>query len=139
MVLTIESTCLPQIWPGSKGSYNCDSDKQISRTFQGFFKDKLQFSRTKDLFHKLEVCNLLLSTLLAKTLNGVIYDFYFFSHGWSHYFILLSEKTLCKMTAYDLQMNLRYRNSISNKETEIKHCISTKMLLPYPWILQVLT
>ena len=23
------------------------------------------------------------------------------------------------MTAYDLQMNLRYRNSISNKETEI--------------------
>ena len=23
------------------------SDKQISRTFQGFFKDKLQFSRTK--------------------------------------------------------------------------------------------
>ena len=23
------------------------SDKEISRTFQGFFKDKLQFSRTK--------------------------------------------------------------------------------------------
>ena len=73
-------------------------------------------------------------------LRHAIYDFYFLSYGWSHYFILLSAKTLCKMTAYDLQMNLRYRNSISNnKETEIKYCISTKMLLPYPWILQVLT
>ena len=91
------------------GSYNCDSDKQISRTFQGFFKDKLQFSRTKDLFNKLEVFNLLLSTLLAKTLNGVIYDFYFFSHGWSHYFMLLSKTTLCKMTGYDSQLHLGYR------------------------------
>ena len=30
------------------------------------------------------------------------------------------------MTGYDLQLHLRYRNSISNKETEIKYCPRTK-------------
>ena len=76
--MTIESTCLPQIWPRSNMALTTVIQ---TNKFQGLFKDKLQFSRTKDLFNKLEVFNLLLSTLLAKTLNGVIYDFYFFSHG----------------------------------------------------------
>lgn len=36
------------------------------------------------------------SPLLAKTHHGVIYDFNFFSHGWPHYFILLSAQNLAK-------------------------------------------
>ena len=31
-------------------------------------------------------------------------------------------------TGYDLNLHLRYRNSIWNKETEIKYCLCTKML-----------
>ena len=78
-------------------------------------------------------------TLLAKTRHGVIYDFYFFDLRWSHCFIRLSATRLCEMTGYDLQLYLRYRNSIWNKETEIKCCSYTKMFLSYPWGLQVLT
>ena len=33
------------------------------------------------------------------------------------------------MTGYDLQLHLRYRNSIKNKETELRHCSCTKMFL----------
>ena len=78
-------------------------------------------------------------TLLAKTRHGVIYDFYFFDLSWSHCFIRLSATRLCEMSGYDLQLHLRYRNSIWNKETEIKCCSYTKMFLSYPWGLQVLT
>ena len=86
-------------------------DKQTSRTFQGFFKDKLLF-KDYDFFNKSAFFNPLSNTLLAKTRHGVIYDFYFFIHAWSHYFIQLSVTRFCKMTGYDLQLHLRYRNSI---------------------------
>ena len=53
--------------------------------FQGLFKD---FSRKNynsfqglDSFNKSALFNSFLNTLLAKTRHGVIYDFYFFSHG----------------------------------------------------------
>ena len=73
------------------------------------------------MFNKSAFFNPLLNTLLAKTLNGAIYDFYLFSHGWSHFLKLLSITTLCKMapvTGYNLQGHLRYRNSIWNKGNE---------------------
>ena len=54
------------------------SDKQISRTFQGFFKDKLQFSRTK--IYSINQPSLT-PLILAKTRYAVIYNFHFFSHG----------------------------------------------------------
>ena len=70
-----------------------------------------------------------MNAFLAKTRNGVIYDFYFFSYGGSHCFILVSATTLWKMTGYDLQLHLRCRNSIQNKETEVRHSSYTKMFL----------
>ena len=60
----------------------------------------------------------------------VINDFYFFSHSWSHYFLLFTT-TL----ANDLQLHLRYRNSIWNKETAIKYCSCVRIFLCYPWCL----
>ena len=33
------------------------------------------------------------------------------------------------MTGYDLQLHLRYRNSIKNKETKLRYCSCTKMFL----------
>ena len=56
--------------------------------------------------------NHLLIAPLAKTRQGVIYDSYFCGHRWAHFFIVLSATTLCKVTGYDLQLHLRYRNSI---------------------------
>ena len=44
-----------------------------------------------------------------------------------HIFILLSATRLCKMTGYDLQLHLKYRNNIWNKGTEIKYCLCTRM------------
>ena len=71
-------------------------------------------------------------TLLVTTRHGVIYDFYFFGHRWSHYFILLSATTLCKMTGYDLQLHLKYRNNIWNKKPKIQYCLCTKFFLRLP-------
>ena len=71
-------------------------------------------------------------TLLVTTRHGVIYDFYFFGHRWSHYFILLSSTTLCKITGYDLQLHLKYRNNIWNKKTKIQYCLCTKFFLRLP-------
>ena len=71
-------------------------------------------------------------TLLVTTRHGVIYDFYFFGHRWSHYFILLSATTLCKITGYDLQLHLKYRNNIWNKKTKIQYCLCTKFFLRLP-------
>ena len=47
------------------------SDKEISRTFQGFFRDKFQFSRTK--IYLINRHQPPLITLLGKTRHGVIY------------------------------------------------------------------
>ena len=62
--------------------------------FQGLFKPfsnlQITVSRTKIFFKPL------LNTLLVKTHHGVIYDLNFFSHGWPHYFILISEQNLAK-------------------------------------------
>ena len=71
-------------------------------------------------------------TLLVTTRHGVIYDFYFLGHRWSHYFILLSATTLCKITGYDLQLHLKYRNNIWNKKTKIQYCLCTKFFLRLP-------
>ena len=71
-------------------------------------------------------------TLLVRTRHGVIDDFYFFGHRWSHYFILLSATTLCKITGYDLQLLLKYRNNIWNKKTKIQYCLCTKIFLRLP-------
>ena len=79
--MTIESSCSHKYGPWSNMAHKTVI---LTNKFQGLFKDfkdKLQFSRTKDLFNKSTVFNLLLRTLLAKTVNGVTYDFYIFSHG----------------------------------------------------------
>ena len=90
--------------------------KKNSRTFQGHFKHKSQFSRTKiNSINR----HSLTPFWLAKTFNGVNYDFYFFSHGWSHYFILLPLTPLCKMatvTGYDLQLHLKNKISFMHKK-----------------------
>ena len=80
--------------------------------FQLFFKD---FLRKNYSFQRLRFFKINWHlTLLVKTPHGVIYDFYF-SHRSSHYFMLFSTTRLCKMTGYDLQLYLWYRNSIWNK------------------------
>ena len=127
------------------------SDKQISRTFQGSFKDKLQFSRTKIYLIGILLPNpTLLITLLR--LKHVLESFTIFTssaivaHTFLNYFpqqdfakwLGISATRLRKMTGYDLQLHLRYRNSIWNKGTEIKYCSCTKIFLRYPWVLQVL-
>ena len=76
------------------------------------FPGQITVFKDYDLLNKSAFFNPLLNTLLAKTRHGVIYDFYFFSHGWAHYFILLSAKRFEKMIGYRLQLHLRYRNSI---------------------------
>ena len=77
---------LLQSWPIVRTT----SDKQISRAFQGFFRDKLRFLRSKIyLINRHSLTPLI--TLLTKT-----------------------RPRLCKMTAYDLQLHLRYRNRIWN-------------------------
>ena len=81
--------------------------------FQGLFKDKLQFSRTKIYsINRPSLTPFWTPYWLKHVMESVICNFYFFSHGWSHYFILLSTTKLWKMTGYDLQLHLRYRNSI---------------------------
>ena len=77
-------------------------DKAISRIFPG----QITVFEDCDLVNKSAFLTFtpFFKTLLAKTGHGVIYDFYFISQGWSHYFILLSATTLWKMTGYDLQL-----------------------------------
>ena len=67
-----------RIWPSPHGnakrkSYmvRSTSDKQISRPFQGFCKDKLQFSRTK--VYSINRHSLTLITPLGKTHRGIPY------------------------------------------------------------------
>ena len=115
------------------------SDKQLSRSLHGFFKDKWQFSKTKILFNKSAFFTPLLSPYWLKHVlesftiftTSVIVDHIIF-------FILVSATRLWKMTGYDLELHLRYRNSIWNKETEIKYCSFTKMFLRYRWVLRFL-
>ena len=98
--------------------------------FQGLFKDKLQFSRTKIYsINRPSLTPFWTPYWLKHVMESVICNFYFFSHGWSHYFILLSTTKLWKMTGYDLQLHLRYRNSIKNKETKLRYCSCSKMFL----------
>ena len=97
------------------------SDKQISRIFPG----QITVFKDYDLCNKSALFKSFLNTLLAKTRHGVIYAFYFFSH----YFILLFAITLWKITGYDLQLHLTYRNRIENKETEVRYCSCIKMFL----------
>ena len=87
------------------------SDKLISSTFQGFLCSLVKyFSTLEDKFHMSVLpCNILylfnksaffncpfLNILLAKSRHGVMYNYYFFSHGWLHITpsILLPDTTL---------------------------------------------
>ena len=60
------------------------SDKQISRTFQEFFKDKLQFSRTTIFQLNRRHSLTPFDHPIAKTRQGVIYDCDFFGHIIDH-------------------------------------------------------
>ena len=105
---------------------SCNFRQTNFEDFSRIFRGKLQFSRTK--FYSI-IRQPLTSFWTPYLLNHSMESFTifnFFSHGWSLYFMLLSTTTLCKMTGYDLQLHLRYRNSIWNKETEIKYCLCTK-------------
>ena len=86
------------IWNCFSTSWSLSLRHSLFDFRQTNFKDKLQFSRTKIWLINWHSWTPPLNTLLAKTLDGAIQDFYFFSHGWSHYFILLSETTLYKMS-----------------------------------------
>ena len=97
--------------------------------FQGLFKDKLQFSRTKIYsINRPSLTPFWTPYWLKHVMESVICNFYF-SHGWSHYFTLLSTTKLWKMTGYDLQLHLRYRNRIKNKETKLRYCSCSTMFL----------
>ena len=63
------------------------SEKQISRTFQGFFKDKLQFSRTTIYSINRHYLTLFWTPYWLKNAMESFTIFTFFSHGWSHYLI----------------------------------------------------
>ena len=106
------------------------SDKQISRTFQGQI---LQFSRTT-------ICSINMHSL--SPIWTPYWLKYLMEPWWWHFLILISITTLCKMapvTGYNLQLHLRYRNSIWNKEKEIKQCSCRKMFLCYSRVLQVIS
>ena len=103
--------------------------------FQGLFKDKLQFSRSNIYSINQRSFTPFWTPYWLKHVMESFFDFNFFSHGWSHYLILLYTTRLCKMTGYALQLHLRYRNSIWNKETDMKYSSSTKTFLRYPWVL----
>ena len=111
------------------------------KNFSGIFEGQVTVFKDYDLFKKLAFFNPLLNTLLAKTHHRVIYDFNFFSHhGLFTLFNTTFHNNILQMTGYDLQLHLRYKNCISNKEKlEIKYCSNTKMFLSYPYVLFVLT
>ena len=84
--------------------------------FQGLFKDKLQVFKDSDLFNKSAFFNLLWSPYWLKHDMGS-FTIFTSSAIIDH---IISATRNCKMTGYDLQLHLRYRNSIWNKEMEIK-------------------
>ena len=105
--------------------------------FQGLFKD---FSRTNYSFQGQRYINFNKSTFFNPLwspycLKYIMQLFTLFTSSaiidHIFYFTLLSATRLCKMTGYDLQLHLRYRNSIWNKETEIKYCSCTKIFKNY--------
>ena len=103
--------------------------------FQGLFNNKLQFFQGLRFIQYFKNWHSLTTfwTLHAhaKTCQGVLNNFYFFSHSWSCYFLLFATTIL----ANGLQLHLKYRNSIWNKETEIKYCSCVRIFLCYPWCL----
>ena len=89
------------------------SDKQISRTFQEFFKDKLQFSTTTIfLLNRRHSLTPFDHPIGQNTSWRHLLFWLLRPYHWSHYFILFSITRLCKMTGYDVQLHLRCRNSI---------------------------
>ena len=103
------------------------SDKQISRTFQRFLKDKLQFSRSNIYSINQHSFTPFWTPYWLKHVKESFFDFNFFSHGWSHYLILLY--TMFNTLQNDwlcLAIASEYRNSIWNKETEMKYCLPFK-------------
>ena len=51
------------------------------KDFLRIFPGQITVFKDYDIFNKSALFNSFLNTLLAKTRHGVIYDFYFFSHG----------------------------------------------------------
>lgn len=95
------------------------SVKEISRTFQGFSKAKLQFSRTKIYSknqHSLSPfwtpywLKNIMESFIILTSSATVVDHII------NILVLLPATALCKMTRYDLQLHLRYRNSIWNRK-----------------------
>ena len=113
------------------------SDKQISRTFQGFFKDKLQFLRTKIYSEFKNQRSLIPFWTPHEWLKQAMESFATFSSSAivDHIIFYFPPTTLCKMTCNCILGTKR----IWNKGTEVKYCSCTKMFLLYPWVLQVLT
>ena len=113
------------------------SHKQISRTFQGFFKDKLQFLRTKIYSEFKNQRSLIPFWTPHEWLKQAMESFATFSSSATvdHIIFYFPPTTLCKMTCNCILGTKR----IWNKETEVKYCSCTKMFLRYPWVLQVLT
>ena len=101
--------------------------------FQGFFKDKLQFTRTKIyLINRHSLIPLKhWSRYWPKHVMESFMIFYFFGHT------TFRNKTLQNNWVW-LVIASEVQNSIWNKETEINYCSCTKMFSCYPWVLQVL-
>ena len=99
------------------------------RTFQGFFKDKLQFTRTKIYLinrHSLIPLKHWLRYWPKHVMESFMI-FYFFGHT------TFSNKTL-QNNWVRLVIASEVQNSIWNKETEINYCSCTKMFSCYPCV-----
>ena len=111
------------------------TDKQISRTFRGFFKDKWQFSRTK--IHVINRHSLTPFWSPCR-LKRVIESFTIFTSSAIVDYIILyyifHNNTLQNDWVW-LTIASEVQNTIWNKETEIKYCSCTR----YSWVLEVLT
>ena len=115
------------------------SDKKISKTFQGFFKDKLQFSRTKIYSEFKNQHSLIPFWTPHEWLKQVMESFATFTSSATvdHVIFYFPQQHSAKWLA--IFYCILGAKRIWNKETEVKYCSSTKMLLCYPWVLWVLT
>ena len=131
------------------------TDKQISRTFRGFFKDKLQFSRTKIhvinrhsltpfwspcwLKHVIESFTIFTSSAIVVSFAAVIRVVTRHSSRNAPPLITLFYTIFHNNTLQNdwvwLTIASEVQNTIWNKETEMKYCSCTL----YSWVLEVLT
>ena len=100
------------------------SHKQISRTFQGFFKDKLQFLTTKIYSEFKNQRSLISFWTPHEWLKQAMESFVTFSSSATvdHIIFYFPPTTLCKMTCNCILGTKR----IWSKETEVKYCSCPK-------------